>query len=155
MGEVPLYMQNPNSSELNCVESKFDSASHKMAETPNLIDLPHRASDRASSSHTSGHVRPYPEYGRDNSYPWSPFPPEEGPSRTRSSHTRRPLLNNTAPFIHTKSHTSASCTLVTPLTREKRARERERERSHRVFSGAMSRGSPGTCRHVGIRAHNL
>ena len=28
----------------------------------------------------------YPEYSRDNSYPWSPSPPEAGPSRTRSSH---------------------------------------------------------------------
>ena len=30
--------------------------------------------------------RPYPEYSRANSYPWSPFLPEAGPSRTRSSH---------------------------------------------------------------------
>ena len=28
----------------------------------------------------------YPEYSRANSYPWSPFPPEAGPSTTRSSH---------------------------------------------------------------------
>ena len=26
---------------------------------------------------------PYPEYSRANSYPWSPFSPEAGPSRTR------------------------------------------------------------------------
>ena len=35
--------------------------------------------------HTWFHLRPYPEYSRANSYPWSPFPPEAGPSRTRSS----------------------------------------------------------------------
>ena len=29
---------------------------------------------------------PYPEYSRANPYPWSPSPPEAGPSRTRSSH---------------------------------------------------------------------
>ena len=29
--------------------------------------------------------RPFPEYSRDNSYPWSPFPPKAGPPRTRSS----------------------------------------------------------------------
>ena len=33
-------------------------------------------------------LRPYPKYSRANSYPWSPFHPEAGPSRTRSSHMR-------------------------------------------------------------------
>jgi hypothetical protein len=35
---------------------------------------------------------PHPEYSRANSYPWSPFPPEAGPSRTRSSHVRHLIL---------------------------------------------------------------
>jgi len=34
-------------------------------------------------------LRPYPEYSPANSYPWSPFPPEAGPSRTRSSQCRQ------------------------------------------------------------------
>jgi len=40
----------------------------------------------APFSYERGTPRPYPEYSRDNSYPWSPFPPEAGPSMTRSSH---------------------------------------------------------------------
>jgi len=35
------------------------------------------------------HFRPHPECSPTNSYPWSPFPPEAGPSRTRSSHAPR------------------------------------------------------------------
>ena len=31
-------------------------------------------------------ICPYPEYCRDNSCPWSPSPPEAGPSRIRFSH---------------------------------------------------------------------
>jgi len=33
---------------------------------------------------------PYPEYSQANSYPWSPFPPEAGPSRNGSSHLTSP-----------------------------------------------------------------
>ena len=33
----------------------------------------------------TGPLHHYPEYSRTNYYPWSPFPPKAGPSKTRSS----------------------------------------------------------------------
>ena len=52
----------------------------------------HGVAGRAPPGHVlpgaRGHFHPYSEYSRANSYPWSPLPPEAGPSRTRSSHIK-------------------------------------------------------------------
>jgi len=57
-------------------------------------------------------LRPYPEYSRANSYPWSPFPPEAGPPRTRSSqlrvrdHRQVRATQSCSPYIYYMVYTS-------------------------------------------------
>jgi len=75
-------------------------------------------------------LRPYPEHSRAKSYPWSPPPPEAGPSRTRSSQCGaqrwdldRRLVYQTAltlgvPMMYSKRHLpdieQSSCSNVIP-----------------------------------------
>ena len=53
--------------------------------TPDLVTERRGRTTRRQSPRTTWRLRPYPSYSRANSYPWSPFSPEAGPSRIRSS----------------------------------------------------------------------
>ena len=75
MSEVPLYRCEANVAHVR--QSRSDSGLGFQAQVRFQL-FPLRS--EAVSPFANRVLRPYPEYSRDNSYPWSPFPPEAGPS---------------------------------------------------------------------------